>query len=173
MLAINKCHALNVFTENHAATSGYKCELTIGDANGCTFNSENSSINLSLNLNPVGSHEQLIESISVTQESETHTLIGSPEISVFNDDILIMQYRDINFDGRLDLAVSTSFGTPNLYFDYWLNSEANGFIFLGNYPAFKIDSETQTLLSKVKINAANYEQQVWHWDNLTLIPTKQ
>ncbi|GAB2199093.1 hypothetical protein MAH4_32620 [Sessilibacter sp. MAH4] len=46
-------------------------------------------------------------------------------------------------------------------------------MFLGNYPAFKIDFETQTLLSKVKINAANYEQQVWHWDNLTLIPTKQ
>ena len=67
------------------------------------------------------------------------------------------------------MALTTSFGTANLYLDYWLfDSSTKKFIFVGNFSQFKIDKKNKTLTSIEKQNAARYVTKVFQWKGVTL-----
>jgi len=95
--------------------------------------------------------------------------VGS-ERCIRDRDTGYIKNKDINFDGHADIAITTSFGTPNLYFDYWVyDTKEEGFIYVGNYGDFDIDIDKKILLTNEKINAANYKKSSYQWQGNTLI----
>jgi hypothetical protein len=97
------------------------------------------------------------------------TLVVSPDISILAGDIGYVLFPDINFDSNPDLAVTTSFGTPNLYLDYWVfDPTQQKYIFVGNYPKFDINTKTKTLGATIKDSAEQYQTIDWKWNGNSL-----
>ncbi|MBU6950695.1 hypothetical protein [Hahella sp. HN01] len=81
-----------------------------------------------------------------------------------------ISFEDINFDNHADIAVTTSLGAANLYLDYWVYSEEQKrYVKVGNYPVFKLQPDTQTLTTEVRLNAAQYDRKAYQWRGLELV----
>jgi hypothetical protein len=176
ILLFSACSAINESEDNAhhkiidtSADIKSDCVLTVNPVMSCSLSSANGEVQLTVNLDSISDGEWIIKNLKLQGSKSTQILKGSEAITLFEGDSLIVKYRDINFDNRADIAVSTSFGTPNLYFDYWINSQKDEYQFLGNYPDFEIDANTQKLTANVKSNAATYRRQIWTWRGTELI----
>lgn len=88
-------------------------------------------------------------------------------------DIGIVSFADINFDNVPDIAISTSFGVANQYFDYWTyNPKSGKYTSVGNHPRLNPNPADKTLTANVKLNAAAYQSQKYVWDRDKLIRQK-
>ncbi len=58
--------------------------------------------------------------------------------------------------------MTTSFGLANLYMDYWVFDPVNKqYAYIGNLCELKINSKDKTLSNVVKVNAAEYENNIY------------
>lgn len=153
------------------------CNITFAQkqADPCVLSSANKSYKVTVNTQVLAEDEWLILSLTVLDKnsSSSLTLKGTNNISAIEGDIITLKLRDINFDGNVDLAMSTSFGVVNQYFDYWINDPVKGgFKYIGNYPDFAVDNEKRTLKATIKENAANYKNKEWQWLDDQLVVKK-
>jgi len=149
-----------------------ECKQAASSHMFCRLSSNDQAIEVKLNLETLAEDEWLIKSVTLSDSAGKNliTVEGSDEVILLEGDILLMQYRDINFDNKMDLAISTSFGTPNLYFDYWIKTATNRYLYVGNHPVFLIDTTKKQLSTSTKSNAAEYQQQQWEWQGKELVP---
>jgi hypothetical protein len=122
-----------------------------------------------------------IQTITTSDEAELQTLIVDIKgkrytLSITSDTILLegdrgfLSFEDINFDGIPDIAVTTSFGLPNLYMDYWVFDKATKkFAKIGNYTQFTVNAESKTLTNQIKDNATTYQQHEYFFKDINLI----
>jgi hypothetical protein len=69
-----------------------------------------------------------------------------------NDDYLFIAATDINLDGFRDLYVITDSNKTPKWADYWIyDSTRIRYVFLGNFPIFKINKENGNLISRQTI----------------------
>lgn len=146
-----------------------ECVLTAKSVRSCLLSSTDDEIQITVRLDSVSDGEWVIKNVELQELGNIQLITGSEAVTLFEGDSLVVRFQDINFDNRADVAVSTSFGAPNLYFDYWIKSQQGEYQFVGNYPDFKIDSNAQQLISNTKSNAETYRRQVWVWRGEELI----
>lgn len=143
-----------------------ECVFLFSSANKCSLN----DTAVELVLKKIADDEKLIKSLKVSVNTKIQELKVSDDISILDGDKGLIVLQDINFDSYLDIAVSTSFGLPNLYMDYWVyDSNNKNFIYIGNYTRFTIDKKNKKLSNRVKINAAKYENQKHTWKGINLV----
>ncbi len=119
---------------------------------------------VSINYTALSDDERLLTSAEVATPTKRHRLPISDDTSLLDGDTGLIKTEDINFDGHPDLAISTSFGTANLYFDYWVyDPDTGGFISVGNYSQLTIHKENKTLSTTEKSNAVTYKTTTYQW----------
>jgi len=143
-----------------------ECDFEFASAVPCSYN----SIKAKLNVKHTDEDEVLLTSITVTQNNIVQKLKFSDDFTFLKGETGYILFSDINFDGKTDIAITTSFGTPNLYLSYWIfNSDSKRYKFIGNFSKFSIDDKLKTLSNSEKINAAKYRNNHYFWKNNALI----
>ncbi len=149
-----------------AVKSDVECEFSFDNLHACSYKDEQHNLQVAILTEEVADDEKLLTALVVTSGTVKKELSITPETSILDGDIGFISFADINFDSIPDLAITTSFGTPNLYFDYWIyNALKNEYIAVGNHPQFVLNSQTKTLTTTIKNSAADYKSQEWHWVN--------
>ncbi len=127
-------------------------------------------IKIKINTSIVATDEKLLKSLEVTVNSRKSTLHVIDDTVLFPGDKGYVSFEDINFDGFPDIAITTSFGVANLYLDYWVYvDDENTFRRVGNFSRFVVDEGNKTLRNSVKINAAEYQDNVYRWEQGGLV----
>ncbi len=143
-----------------------KCEISIGSLEACAVG----DIYSELVIEKLADDEIQLNRLLVNYKGKQHQLNISEDTSMLGDDIGFQKIEDVNFDGHLDIAVTTSFGLANLYMDYWVfDSEKNSYVYIGNHTQFSLDKKNKTLRHTTKINAENYEERSYKWEGNKLI----
>lgn len=128
---------------------------------------------VSIQARPLAVDEIQLQALQVSYHGKQQALSITPDTSLLDGDKGIISFEDINFDGIADIAISTSFGLANLYMDYWVfNKEEKRFIKIGNYARFILNPASKSLSSTVKIDATNYQKQVYTWQAYKLVKIK-
>jgi hypothetical protein len=167
LLFINACDAQP--KQNQAAASQTECEFSSTQLNTCMYKTSLYDVKISIESEVVSDDEKTIKKITAKVNNVDQSLEVSPDTSILDGDLGYISFADINFDKVPDLALTTSFGTPNLYLDYWVyDSKQKKYISVGNYPKFTINEQKKTLSATIKSNAENYHNIEWHWNNNTL-----
>lgn len=158
LLVINACAA------KHSLTHNDTCDIAFDKLTPCTYQSGNSTIEITIMSTNVADDEKSIDQLIANTNQKTQTLLVTENTSLLTGDIGYISFADINFDDVPDLAITTSFGTPNLYLDYWVfNTDIKQYVFVGNFPELKLDKKNKTITTEVKSNAENYKIEKWHW----------
>jgi len=163
ILFIGSCSdAAETSSNQHASM----CEFQLSKLSVCKLG----ELSIKLNTKKISEDEVAITSMIVTSKHNEYDLMLSDEVSLIDGDIGYITNEDINFDGYADIAITTSFGTPNLYLDYWVYDKVKeGFVYVGHYSKFDIDADKKTLQSDEKINAAHYKKSSYRWQGSALI----
>ena len=167
LLFINSCGAQP--NENYAAEAKVECEFSFQKLNKCPHKTLEHDLTVTIESENIAEDEKLIKAVKVDVNSIQQTFAVSPDTTLLDGDIGYISFADINFDKIPDLAITTSFGTPNLYLDYWVyDTKQKKYTPVGNYPKFTINEKKKTLSAKVKSNAENYQNIEWSWNGNTL-----
>lgn len=141
-----------------------ECEISFGKFDQCSFKTPSYEISVDVITEDVAEDEKLISAVVIKNNSTEQTLPVTEATSMLDGDIGYISFSDINFDSVPDLAIPTSFGTPNLYLDYWVyDSQKQGYEYVGNFPQFSIDKTKKIITTRVKESAADYQVAEWHW----------
>ncbi|MDH5447000.1 MAG: hypothetical protein OEY52_15745 [Gammaproteobacteria bacterium] len=160
----------NIFSEYKAEP----CDIEFKGLHKCNLKQGDLSMSAELVTRKLADDEKLLESITITRNGIKHQLKISPDTTFLEGDIGYISFDDINFDGIPDAAITTSFGTPNLYLDYWVYvTKAKHYKKIGNYSRFKLDPVSKTVSTITKINAANYKKVRYKWNKYDLITTSR
>lgn len=139
----------------------------------CTYKMDKYAITVSVVTKSIAENEIELTQASISYDGKKQILDISPDVSMMDGATGIVQFDDINFDGMPDLAISTSFGVANQYFDYWVHDrEGDEYKFVGNFPKFTINKINKMLEATVKLNATSYEKQIYRWQGIKLIRKK-
>ncbi len=156
---------LNASQKNEDLTR-FVCEFDFTFTGECDYR----QINVKFITSNIATDEKLLKSLLVTVNSKKIELDVLAGTVLFSGDVGHVSFEDINFDGLPDMAITTSFGTANLYLDYWVYvKKENSFMRVGNFSRFVVDENTKTLINTVKINAAEYQNNVYRWNKSELI----
>lgn len=148
----------------------YRCVIHFDTRNVC----ETKGIHSELVSKEIADEEIALTHLFVTHHDRSQRLVISDQVSLLQGDKGFQSFQDINFDGHPDIAITTSFGTPNLYLDYWVFDSINlFFVYLGNFPQFQLDKKNRTLYTTVKRNAEHYEKRAYSWEGLKLASEPQ
>jgi hypothetical protein len=125
---------------------------------------------VSIQSSPLADDEIRLTSLLVNYRGEQYSLQITADTSLLEGDRGIIAFEDINFDGIADIAISTSFGLANQYMDYWVfDSAKKGFDKIGNHVRFNLHPADKTLSNTVKVNAASYQENIYHWQDRKLV----
>ncbi|MBI3562935.1 MAG: hypothetical protein HY080_14590 [Gammaproteobacteria bacterium] len=139
----------------------------------CAYKSGTTDIQVSIVTEALKKNKISLKEANVTIDGMPQKLILSPDVRMFARNIGTILFADINFDGMPDLAISTSFGLANEYFDYWVyDAKLQQYQKIGNYPRFKLNPKTKILSTVVKDGAATYIKQKYRWKGTTLVEIK-
>jgi hypothetical protein len=167
ILFFNACDAQHKKTETKYTNT--ECNFSFEELNQCSYRYQSYEIIIDFTSESIAEDERKITELLVKLNGIQQILKTSPDTTLFDGDIGHISFSDINFDGIPDLAITTSFGTSNLYLDYWVfNIQQKKYIFVGNYPQFTIDDNEKKLKATIKNNAADYQSVEWHWKSDTL-----
>lgn len=171
--SIASCDAAPQLT-NHSAVSPVECAFSFENLNDCKFKTTAHELSIKLNTIKISSDELSINSLTVRFADITVNLSLTPGTTIIGRDVGYISFADINFDSIPDLAITTSFGTANLYLDYWIyNATQKNYTFVGNFPKLNPERNSKTLKATIKIDAAHYEKKIWVWKNDVLHEVKQ
>ena len=150
--------------------SGTECTFQFGAEAVCSYQAGKHAVKTSLVTKTLADDEMALIQANVVFDGKQHTLSISPDVSMITRDIGIISFADINFDNIPDIAVSTSFGVANQYFDYWVYDPKNGnYNSIGNYPKLSTNPADKTLTATIKLDAATYQPQKYFWEGGKLI----
>ena len=156
-----------------AKNSDIECPFQFSPEPVCSYKTDKYSVKVSLTTKQLANDEIALTHAKVTFNEQQHVLVLSPDVSMVKDDIGIISLADINFDNLPDIAVSTSFGVANQYFDYWVyDPKDKNYRSIGNYPKLSANPTNKSLSANVKQNAATYLTQKFFWDGGKLIQKK-
>lgn len=142
------------------------CDLYFKMSDPCVY----INIKVNVGVEKIASDEKLIQKLDIVNQGNSYTLNISEDTSMLEGDRGYISFADINFDAIPDVAVTTSFGLANLYVDYWVFDPVNKqYDYIGNFSELKINSKDKTLSNVVKINAANYENNLYMWQGIKLV----
>jgi len=166
LLFVNACDAQ---PKQQATAPKTECEFSFKELNTCNFKTSTYEVKATIESEIVAEDEKIIKKIITELNDVEQILPVSPDTSLLDGDIGYISFADINFDKVPDLAITTSFGTPNLYLDYWVyDTKQKKYISVGNYPKFTINEQKKILSAKIKSDAATYQNIEWHWNNNAL-----
>jgi hypothetical protein len=158
------------YAEQKIVNTYVDCEFGFDQIDSCTYKTDGHKIVVRLKTSFIASDEIELNGLDVLNESHSESLSITPGTTLINGDMGYISFADINFDSIPDLAITTSFGTPNLYLDYWVyRPDTKRYVAVGNLPKLTIDKESKTLTADVKINAVNYEKKFWKWQGYELV----
>jgi|GEM_PF-963501 len=164
LLLANACDAQP--KQNQSTAAQTECEFSFKEIKTCTYNTSAYDIKVSIESEIVAEDEKTIIKIITNVNDVEQILPVSADTSILDGDLGYISFADINFDKVLDLALTTSSGTPNLYLDYWIyDVKQKKYISVGNYPKFTINENKKTLSATIKSNAETYQNIEWHWNN--------
>ena len=147
-----------------ANSQGLECVFQFSAEPVCSYRSGKHDVVVKLQTKKLAEDELVLVRAHVVYNGRSHVLPLSPEVSMVAGNVGVVSFADINFDNVPDLAVSTSFGIANQYFDYWTYDPiGNSYITTGNYPKLAPRRADKTLSATVKLDAANHEQQTYSW----------
>ncbi len=150
---------------NVRSNAAIQCEISINKPQTCHLD----GMRIHLETKKVEDDEYLLSQLTATLENKSHSLAISDQVSMLDGDIGFIRIEDINFDGALDIGITTSFGTSNLYLDYWVyDTHQKEFHYIGNYSIFSLDASTKTIHTNTKKNAAHYDKKTYSWNGLSL-----
>lgn len=153
-----------------AHNESVECEFSFHELDSCGYQSKDTEIKVQIKTAAIEEDELGLMALSVENNHKKFTLNISPDTTLLEDDIGFILFADINFDSIADLAITTSFGVANLYFDYWVyQPETAEYIYIGNLPKLMLDPATKTVTTKIKLNAASHEQNIFIWKDDALI----
>ena len=153
--------------------SAIECTFQFSAEPACTYSLDKSSVNVSIATKKLADDEIALNTVNVTFDGKHHVLDISPDVSMIKGDIGTISFADINFDNIPDIAVSTSFGVANQYFDYWVyDQKIKGYRSIGNYPKLNPNPADKTLSASVKQSAAAYQKLKYSWDGGKLMQRK-
>ncbi|MGM8224970.1 XAC2610-related protein [Cellvibrio sp. ARAG 10.3] len=142
-----------------------ECGIAFGKLDECSFKTPSYDISVAIITEDVAEDEKLISAVVIKNNSTKQTLPVTEATSMLDGDVGYISFSDINFDSVPDLAIPTSFGTPNLYLDYWVyDVQKQAYEYLGNFPQFSIDKKRKIITTRVKESAAEYQIAEWHWN---------
>lgn len=168
-LFVSSCSASQ---DKNASTPDIDCDIYFDRLNNCSYKNADYHVTVKVISESLAEDEKLLKTLLVTTDKKEHTLSITPDTAILDGDTGYISFTDINFDGISDLAITTSFGTPNLYLDYWVfNPKNSSYIFVGNFPKFILNKKDKTLSATVKNSAENYETKKWKWENNNLKKT--
>ena len=145
------------------------CEFSFDEMMPCTFYNNNIEITTAIKATDIAEDEKLVDQLEVHMGKTKQTLKITENTSLLAGDIGFISCADINFDNQPDLAITTSFGTPNLYLDYWVfNLATQKYEYVGNYSEFTLDTKNKTITTTVKDNAESYTTTKWYWQGTEL-----
>ena len=146
-----------------------ECQFSFEKLAQCFYRIPNYTITADIESENIANDEKSLKKIYISTNGNQQTLEVSKDTNILSGDIGYISFTDINFDKVPDLAITTSFGTPNLYLDYWIfDSKEQKYLAVGNHPKFDINKQKKTLNAKIKDSADNYQNIEWHWNNNTL-----
>lgn len=163
LLVVNACDAQTNI--NHSSTK-IEYEFSFSIINECAYEIHEYDLMVKIESEKVADDEKTIKGININVNNIQQALSVSPDTSILNGDNGYISFADINFDKIPDVALTTSFGTPNLYLDYWVfDVKQKKYTYVGNYPKFTLDENKKTLSAKNKNSAESYENNEWRWSN--------
>lgn len=147
-----------------------ECTFQVSAEPACLYKTSAHSVKVLLTIKRLAEDEIALINANVIFDGKPHTLSISPDVTMIKGDIGIVNFADINFDKIPDIAVSTSFGVANQYYDYWTyDPDSKSYHSIGNYPKLSINPTDRTLSATVKQNAAVYQTQKYFWNGRKLI----
>jgi hypothetical protein len=147
-----------------AAVPDVECTFPFGVEPACSYKDGEHDIRVVLKTKRLAEDEVALIQAHVVFDGKPHALRLSPDVSMMAGSIGIVSFADINFDNIPDIAVSTSFGIANQYFDYWTyDPTGKSYNATGNYPKLTAHRVSKTLRATVKLDAAHYEQRKYSW----------
>lgn len=162
LFAVQACEAQQ---ETNTHVTKKECEISFGKFEECSFKTPLYEISVDVVTEDAGEDEKLISAVAIKNNNVEQTLPVTEATSMLDGDIGYISFSDINFDGVPDLAIPTSFGTPNLYLDYWVfDPGKRKYEYVGNFPQFSIDKAEKIITTRVKESAADYQVTEWHWN---------
>ena len=164
LLFVNACDAQP--KQNEINIPKVECEFSFKELNPCAYKTSSYDIKVAIVSENVADDEKTIKKITTKINNLEQVLPVTNDTSILDGDLGYISFADINFDKIPDLALTTSFGTPNLYLDYWVfDPQQKKYVSVGNYPKFTINEKSKTLSAKIKNNAEDYQNVEWRWDN--------
>ena len=156
-----------------ATGSDIECSFQFGTEPVCSYKTDKHAIQVSVATKKISDTEIALVQAHVTFGGKRQTLAVSPDVAMTDGDIGVVSFADINFDNLPDVAISTSLGVANQYFDYrTYDPKLQTYKPIGNYPKLNADRAKKTLTANVKLSAAAYEAQSYAWEKGKLVRTK-
>lgn len=156
--------------ETSAHNQSVECEFLFHELDSCGYQSKDTEVKVQIKTTVIEEDELGLMALSVENNRKKFALNVSPDTTLIDGEIGVISFADINFDNTADLAITTSFGVANLYFDYWVyQPEKVGYVYIGNLPKLMLDPATKTVSTKIKLNAASYEENIFIWNGDVLI----
>lgn len=118
ILFLNICNAQA--KENYLNETKAECQFSFQSITECPYKTPEYAVVVNIESEKIANDEKSIKKINVSINGSQQTLMVSQDTSILDGDIGYISFADINFDNVPDLALTTSFGTPNLYLDYWI-----------------------------------------------------
>ncbi|WP_049631415.1 hypothetical protein [Cellvibrio sp. pealriver] len=163
LVFLQSCLAQEIKTSNNT------CEFSFEKLDPCSYQINSSPIIVTITTTSIADDEKLIAQLVTNVNENSQILTVIENTSLFEGDIGYVSFADINFDDVPDLAITTSFGTPNLYLDYWVfDSATRQYVYVGNYSEFTLDKKNQTVTTTVKDAADSYTTTKWYWQGTEL-----
>lgn len=171
-LTLCACSEPSRSSESQEANAGRRyCEFSFEGLDECRYNLAGNTIEIDLAMGQPSDDERALSALVVKVGDAAQELPLSRNATIIEGDKGYIQFRDINFDGIEDLAVTTSFGAANLYLDYWVyEAEEERFRYLGNFPDLTPHPEDNRLTSETKRSAKSYSRKTWIWQDGELVP---
>lgn len=156
-----------------ATGSDIECAFQFVTETSCSHKTDKHAIQVSLATKKISDVEIALVQAHVTFDGTQHSLVVSPDVTMTAGDVGVVSFTDMNFDNFPDVAISTSFGVANRYFDYWTyDAKLKTHKPIGNYPKLSANRAKKALTANVKLNAAAYEAQRYAWEQGKLVLTK-
>ena len=155
------------------------CYFTFETIGQCEINTRNefSSLKEKANINNIqfefkNLNEDTQELLGITVYSTDaweQKLTLKSSIEVYPGQRGLLLYQDINFDHHPDIALQTSLGLANWYFDYWVYSPVKKeFIYVGHFPKLMPDYSKKQLSAKIRENAEIHKEIWYEWQENSL-----
>lgn len=158
---INACGAQQSGSQLNVTT---ECEISFKRLNECALETSGYALTAQVIAEDIAADEKLISGLTVNTNDMVQNLTLTEGTTLIDGDIGSIMFTDIDFDDVPDLAITTSFGTPNLYLDYWrYDTRTKKYIPIGNHPQLIINRAKKTITTTVKLDAGSYKTTEWHW----------